>query len=271
MDEFQVAKALLAGEAELLSQEVDSKHLFDLCLQFDRQSTAAAMISSGVPGCCFKGPRSMRPGLAKRTPPNKDQSLKAPSAIRACLCYGSVTCESCSWGFPEEGGLWMEDWDAELRDAKEAAESAAATPVVKALLEAFRSQAVFPGIVTEEAMAYLLDVAILIGDAKLATCCAAHCTRAPLRRWRYHDFTTTSISGKLAAPRMQIRGKGILTAALAAGVGLCGLVGYNERLVQRHEEPVSLLDAIVLSEDSQLWCQVEKFNPHWEPTSSTTY
>ena len=61
VDEFQVAKALLAGEVELLSQEVDSKHLFDLCLKFGHQSTAVAMISYGVPSCVFKGPRSLPP------------------------------------------------------------------------------------------------------------------------------------------------------------------------------------------------------------------
>ena len=54
VDEFQVAKALLAGEAEVLSQEVDSgEHLFDLCCHFGYQSTAAAMIERGVSGCVF--------------------------------------------------------------------------------------------------------------------------------------------------------------------------------------------------------------------------
>ena len=239
VDEFQVAKALLAGEAELLSQEVDGRHLFDLCLQFGHQSTAAALISHGVPGCSFPSFLGMRPPLAKRTCPRNEQSPKPPTAIaeppaqpylRTCLCRGWVTCESCSWGFPEEEGLWMEDWDAKLRDAKEAAEGAAATPVVKAVLEAFRSQAAPPGIVTEEAMAYLLDVAILIGDAKLATCCAAHCTRLPLRRWRHHDFAKTAVDGMFAATRMQIREKGILTAALAADVGLCHLVACYDGL-----------------------------------------
>eukprot|EP00439_Symbiodinium_sp_Y106_P085580 s87_g29.t1 len=60
-DEFQVAKALLESEPELLSQEVDSKHLFGFCLHFGHQSTAAALMSYGVPGCRFKGPRSLPP------------------------------------------------------------------------------------------------------------------------------------------------------------------------------------------------------------------
>ncbi|CAE7445304.1 unnamed protein product [Symbiodinium sp. CCMP2592] len=134
VDEFQVAKALLAGETELLSQEVDGKHLFDLCLQFDRQSTAAAMISYEVPGCCFKGPLGMWPPPTKTCPllRSKGQSPKPTMAtaqppaqpyLRTCLCRGWVTCESCTWGFAEEEGFWMEDWDAELGDAKEAAET----------------------------------------------------------------------------------------------------------------------------------------------------
>ena len=82
----------------------------------------------------------------------------------------------------------MEDSDASLQDAKRAAESSAAKPLVHALLEAFRSQASVDGLATAEAMAYLLDVAILIGDAELARCCARHCTRLPLRRWRGEEL-----------------------------------------------------------------------------------
>ncbi|CAE7771868.1 unnamed protein product [Symbiodinium necroappetens] len=118
---MDVAKCLLAGETELLSQEVDSgEHLFDLCCQFGHESTAAV----------------------------------------------------------EE-------------------------------------------IATAEAMAYLLDVAILIGDAELVRCCAKHCTRWPLRRWRGDELV--KIIEDDFSLRFEIQEKDVLIAALAAGLELCSI------------------------------------------------
>ena len=239
VDEFQVAKALLAGEVELLSQEVDSKHLFELCCHFGHQSTAAALFANGVPGCRFDrkinctsrppklaalmpaapmprapmpprvqamrtAPSSPAAPVMAKSPPSRpipDVSffeaplVKAPpprlgapppfTCDNPCYCAGVATCPCCSWGFLEDEGLWMDDFDASLQDAKNTAEAAAAMPLVRTLLEAFRSQKAGPSTVTEEAMAYLLDVAILLGDAELARCCAKHCTQFPLRRWRF--------------------------------------------------------------------------------------
>ena len=253
VDEFQVAKALLAGEVELVSQEVDSKHLFDLCLQFGHQSTAVAMMSYGVPGCVFKGPRSLPPHAAAPAGAAED------FCHSGCNCRHWVTCIACSWGVPEDEGVWMEDWDASLLDAKNAAESVAAMPLLRTLLEACRSEADCPRIVTEEAMAYLLDVAILVGDTELARCCAKRCTQFPLRRWRFQEFVRIRIKAD-AHPcvRAEIQEEDVLLAALAAGLALHCFSYYDDPW-----EPlclsfsVSILEAIVLSGDAELWRRVQ--------------
>ena len=113
----------------------------------------------------------------------------------------------------------MVDWDAGLLVAKNAAESAAATPLFRTLLEACRSQAGCPGIVTEEAMAYVLDVAILIGDTELARCCAKQCTKFPLRRWRFQDLVRIKADAHPCV-RTEIQEEDVLMAALAAGLKL---------------------------------------------------
>ncbi|CAE7809097.1 retsat, partial [Symbiodinium sp. CCMP2456] len=274
VDEFQVAKALLDGEVELLSQDVDSKHLFDLCLQFGHQNTAVAMMSYGVSGCVFKGPRSL--------PPHASAPAGAAEGFGGvgCNCPHWHTCRACSWGFPEEYGVWMEDWYASLLDAKNAAESAAAMPLFRTLLEACRSEAGCPGILTEEAMPYLLDVAILIGNTELARSCARHCNCFPLRRWRFQDFVgITRIDEQCI--RTEIREKDVLVAALAAGLAIETLTVFHDgrdpsqsdmsdqethdtfSSSQGSEVPMgphsrcltsaSLAEAIVLSGDAQLW------------------
>ena len=253
MDEFQVAKALLTGEADLLSQEVDGKHLFDWCCHFGHQSTAAAMVSFGVQGCVFEGPRSLPlhcSGPVTRPEPRS-------TLFATCRCRGWSTCEKCSWGFPENKGIWVEQWDASLEEAKNAAKSAATIPVVRALLEAFRSQAAVEGIATAEGMAYLLDVAILIGDAEVSRCCAKHCTRWPLRRWRGDELV--GIFEGYPFLRAEIQEKDVLIAAMAAGLELehLNIVVYEEITEEREERIMSLAEAVVLSADAELWCRVE--------------
>ncbi|CAE7445229.1 unnamed protein product [Symbiodinium sp. CCMP2592] len=250
VDEFQVAKALLAGETELLSQEVDSEeHLFDLCCRFGHESTAAAMISYRVPGCVFKGSHRLRPPAVE--PPEPQAVLEHYWDVCECECEDWNTCGSCSWGSSDEqGGLWMENWNASLQDAKNAAESAAAMPLVCALLEAFGSQVASQRIATDEAIAYLLDVAILIGDAELARSCAKHCTRFPLRRWRFQEFVRI-VDDDFPCFRAEILEKDVLIAALAAGLELKQLTNSS------HGDPVSLAEAVVLSGDAELWQRVE--------------
>ncbi|CAE7445280.1 unnamed protein product [Symbiodinium sp. CCMP2592] len=256
VDEFQVAKALLDGETDLLSQEIDSEeHLFVLCCRFGHESTAAAMISYRVPGCVFKGPHSLRrPAVEPHEP---QAGFVGVCWSRKCRDW---SCRCCSWGFPEDAGVWMEDWDASLQNAKSAAESASATPVVRALLEAFRSQVACEGIATEDATAYLLDVAILVGDAELARSCAQHCTRFPLRRWRLDEFVVVPechphyygfrIIKDGPCLQAEILEKDILIAALAAGLEL-------EQLTHGNPDPVSLAEAVVLSADEELWQRIE--------------
>ncbi|CAE7880423.1 unnamed protein product [Symbiodinium sp. KB8] len=247
VDEFQMAKALLVGEVEILSHEVDSQHLFDLCCHFGHQSTALAMLEHGVSGCVFKGPRSFQVPVFTHA----DYRLENFSAAGpGCNCSGWCSCKSCSWGFSAAEGFWMEDWDASLQDAKSAAESAAAKPLVRALLEAFRSQAAVDRIATAEGMAYLLDVAILIGDAELARCCAQHCTRWPLRRWRGEELVRI-MEDDFPCLRAEIWEKDVLVAALAGGLELEHLNSAAWASV------VSLAEAIVLSADAELWHRVQ--------------
>ena len=56
--EFEVAKALLQGHKEKLSQKIPSEaggvHLFDLCLTFGMDNTAFALAESGIPGCVLE-------------------------------------------------------------------------------------------------------------------------------------------------------------------------------------------------------------------------
>ncbi|CAE7389935.1 unnamed protein product, partial [Symbiodinium natans] len=273
VDEFQVAKALLAGEAEILSQEVDGQHLFDLCCHFGCQSTAAAMLTHGVSGCVFRGSSRplAAPDVAKKAPPRLPPSVlpstpappafavakwappmlpftptappprKAPPPACRCLCW--TTCASCSWGFSEDGGVWMWDWDASLLAAKEAAESTAALPVDGALLDAFRSQPGSPALATGEGLAYLLDLAILLGGAELARRCARHCKFFPLRRWRARDFVKLTYSP--VGPHVSIQELDVLMAALAAGVSI-------QHLVVRDFGSVSIGEAIALSGDALL-------------------
>ena len=46
--EFQIAKAIIAGDMQVISHE---PHLFELCLDFNRDDTAMALLTHGVPGC----------------------------------------------------------------------------------------------------------------------------------------------------------------------------------------------------------------------------
>ena len=118
-------------------------------------------------------------------------------------------------------------------------------------MEAFRSQAAVDGIATAEAMAYLLDVAILIGDAELARCCTKHCTRLPLRRWRGHELVRIMVDDDLPCRRAEIREKD----ALAAGLELEHLKLFS--YVMAPGRVISLAEAIVLSADAELRRRVE--------------
>ncbi len=55
VNEFQIAKAVLGGHLESLSQKVPSQwgsvHLFNVCLRFGLHDTAWALAEAGVKGC----------------------------------------------------------------------------------------------------------------------------------------------------------------------------------------------------------------------------
>ena len=187
--------------------------------------------------------------FAPTAPPVKAQPPRISNDCN-CNCYHQITCPSCSSGFSEDDGVWMWDWDVSLQAAKEAAESTAAMPVDGALLEAFRSQGPSPAIVTQEGLAYLLDLAILTGDVELAKCFAKHCSCCPLRRWRVQDFVSITDRPE-ASPIVEIKEQDILVAALAAGVAIQHLI------IRLRPDPVSIGEAIVFSGDAELWRPVE--------------
>ena len=48
--ESKLARAIQAGNTQLLSQKIRENHLFQLCIAFAHFSTAFALVASGVPG-----------------------------------------------------------------------------------------------------------------------------------------------------------------------------------------------------------------------------
>ncbi|CAE7464459.1 unnamed protein product [Symbiodinium natans] len=269
VDEFQVAKALLAGETRLLSQDVGSKHLFDWCLEYGKQSTALAMLFNGVPGCLVKGGHlTLTPpgfsynavGLGALPKARLPKQMKEPFSVADdCCCSGRRrTCPGCSWGFPDHAAVWMEDFDVSVENAKEAAERAAETPLARGLFEALRSKTLHLAKVDEKVMARLLDIALLLGDVELASSCVKSCTCFPLRRWRFRDFVAV-LNDPLPGwrPRIGILQKEILIAALATGVALQHLsASYHFAGVRGS---ILLSEAMALSDAEP--CQVQDLLP----------
>ncbi|CAK9080847.1 Uncharacterized protein SCF082_LOCUS38518 [Durusdinium trenchii] len=156
------------------------------------------------------------------------------------MCHDSwKTCEQCCFGFPVEQGVWMKDWDASLPNAANAARQTAEQPLVRNVLEALRSDSVPQSLaISEEAMANLLDIAILIGDREAAVRCAEQSRLRPLRRWSWKGIFHLyrwAFGGVTAARdniwlysyvyRLELGDRGMLLAALSAGVELQGLLG----------------------------------------------
>ena len=182
VNEFQVAKSLLAGEIDILGQEIQdldsNEHLFNLCMAYGLDDTARALVTHGVPGCLVQqkhlGPFAW--------------FQNASAACRSCG-RSWRTCEECCWGFDPESGCWMQDWAAGFRDVQECARKAAEKPLTQALFQALRSGSPLPGVeLTDVAMARLLDIAILTGDEKMALSCIKRGQQRPLRRWRLDHF-----------------------------------------------------------------------------------
>ena len=233
--EFQVAKALLEGRQNLLSQEVPSQwgpvHLFDLCLTFGHVDTALAMAESGVQGCRLAAYHLKR-NWSEPIDYDGDVSdgIFYWAACKSCY-YKWETCQKCCFGFPTEQGVWMNDWDVKPEEAANAAWSTVEQPLVSATLEVLRSGASLPFDVSEEAMAHLLDIAILTGNKEAAKCCADLTKQRPLRRWSFWSFVWEDSSFRLHID------SACLLAALSAGAELQDLTDGG----------LSLREAVVLS------------------------
>ncbi|CAE7407275.1 unnamed protein product [Symbiodinium sp. CCMP2592] len=223
VNEFQIAKALLAEHTELLSQEVDSRHLFTMCMQFGHEETAAEMLRQGVPGCKVEafhlGPYALQPKFIGEP--------LAVSLREGCACrLRWTTCRSCSWGFDPGSGVWMQDWYATVEDAQWFAQEAAARPLFRTIAEALRSGHGIPDSLTDSAKARVLDIAVLVGDVNLVHR-AKLIQRRPLRRWRWQDFIYMSkdLLVGWVQDGLDVREPDILEAALIAGNSFEGLEG----------------------------------------------
>lgn len=204
--EFEVAKALLHGHKEQLSQKIPSEsgevHLFDLCLTFGMDNTAFALAEAGVPGCVLEAHHlDLGSYLPSTLPtfwpplPSKPPAVKAlPLALgryRGCDCWEQETCHYCTWGFPVDQGIWMTDWNLRLLDARSAAIKAMRKPLVLRVMGAIMSDIDLPFQVSQKCAARLLDIAILSGNKEAAAALARKNPVRPLRRWSISDMFGT--------------------------------------------------------------------------------
>jgi len=224
--EFHLGGALRDGNQDLLGQTLPSQWgdvgLFDLCLRFGHFDTAWAMAERGVEGCRLEAYH------LKRDCHDRD--------IDWWGCGNCIddweTCEQCCFGFPVEQGIWMTDWNSNLSNAAEAARRTAEQPLVRTVLEVLRSKAVPHALaISDEAMTHLLDIAVLIGDREAAVRCAERSRLRPLRRWSWEEIFRTYFDPcsdletkmRLRSGFLELRDRGMLLAALSAGVELQGL------------------------------------------------
>ena len=295
--EFQVAEALLEGRQEQLSQEVPSQwgpvHLFDLCLTFGHVYTAVAMAQRGIEGCRLEAYHLKRvwsdpPFSYEKSAFEYDDSEDGDDSdddpesesgddrvYPACFTckMGWVACYRCCFGFPPNQGVWMKDWDVHLEDASMAAEQTAEQPLVRFTLEALHKGASLPFAVSEQAMAHLLDLAILTGNKEAAKRCVEQSKLRPLRRWSWDGLFDSplgkrggacNLSGNyslwIASMRLEVRDQALLLAALSAGVKLQGLRGrfdYNY-----HYPELTFREAVSFS--TSPWADFAELLPHEE-------
>ena len=234
-----VSPIVCSSVQELLSRLVPSQwgfvHLFDLCLWFGHVDTALALALNGVVGCKLEEHH-----LGALT----DVSDAPPTWIHwhGCGCEGWETCSRCCWGFPVDNGVWMRDWDGDLKTAKEHARKVAKTPLVSGILQSFCRDEVLPFTMSDEAAARLLDIAILCGNFKAAANLAKTFSVRPLRRW---------MGGELL-PRDRLP---MLSAALLAGADFQDLhVKYST-----DGDEVPLLRWAALRLGSEDWQQLGPF------------
>ena len=251
VNEFQIAQALLEGHTEVLSQEVESQHLFTLCMQFGHEETAAEMLRQGVPGCKVEafhlGPYALHPMFGSEP--------LAFSLSQGCACRKKwTTCSSCCWGFDPSTGVWMQDWYATIEDAHRFARHAAARPLFRVIAEALKSDHGMPDSqLTVSAQARVLDIAVLVGDVNLVHR-AKLIQRRPLRRWRWQDFVfvSTDLLVGWVQDYIHVREPShLLETALIAGASFEDLEGGQSY----YRTP--LREAVAVSQDPEVWNAVK--------------
>ena len=265
--EFTIGEALRGGEKELellsnamIPSQWGPMHVFDLCVSFGHFETARVMAQRGVKNCMLLETHLER------------NSWGPNASCYRCRDDCSQTCDECCFGFPVEQGRWMKDWNVDLEDAIPAAQQTAKKPVVRFILDALSSGCPLPFAISEEAMAHLLDLAILTGDKEAAVCCAKQSKLRPLRRWSSGSFfRACPIHARMCALNETesihldslyhaLKEEEVLVAALSAGVDLEGLffeadMNYHRPLALR----LSLPEAVAVSASS--WSTFDKLLP----------
>lgn len=247
--EFQVAKALLDGRMDLsarLPSQWGDVGLFELCLSFGLLDTAWAL-AERVPGCVLDLDHL---GSYAEVEPQV-HGIDAWEADR-CRCDGRESresCEYCCFGFQIPKGVWMRDAHADL----EAARKAANRRWLRRIVPYLKLGHALPLTLTPKAIARLLDMAVLTGDAEAAGELSKRCEVWPLRRYRAQDlFRRTPVEG------VELVNPALVLAALAAGVDFT--------LFWKGEwEPLPFRVAVALS--GQRWSHFASFLPPttWVP------
>ena len=248
--------------SELVPSQWGLVHLFDLCLWFGYIDTALALAVHGVMGCKLEDHNLGPLPDASDAEPSRPDSPWALYSHGGCNCGGWEICSRCCWGFPVDNGIWMNDWEADLRDAAEAAQEAAEMPLVNGILEIASRDEVLSLTMSDEASARLLDIAILCGNSKAAANLAKASAIRPLRRWRGHGLWWLD-------DHLQV-----FSAALLAGADFQDLHVPHRKPVNPlldipsvyplREIPLLLLAA--LDFNSEYWQQLESFyrpKPRW--------
>eukprot|EP00438_Fugacium_kawagutii_P007650 Skav216803 [mRNA] locus=scaffold2110:93495:99509:- [translate_table: standard] len=297
--EFHIAKVLLEGRhkehwgegrAERVGDRVPSQWgpvtIFDLCAWFGLYDTTLALADHGVGGCTVE---------EHHFGPYAEYSKE--DLVR---CADMCACGYCCFGWPVDKGIWMQDWDVPFEDAVEAAERAAERCLCSILLEMIHSGEELPFNFSTDAMARLLDIAILIGDEEscamildaafawlrewqyvcrrkptlllsavetdsdetqeAAAYLSRNCPAGPLRRWTGTDLFE-SVTKDFA------KYSKVLIAALQAGADFEGVQGssvFGKNLVygwERRDVEMPLRVALFLQLEISQWQQLEEFFP----------
>lgn len=231
VNEFQIAKAVLGGQLESLSQKVPSQwgsvHLFNVCLRFGLHDTAWALAEAGVKGCILES--------SHLTLSTTGTELAVPPGFagRCCKCSWYELCGKCTWGFPvvRKRTVWMGDFNAKMADAE--AEAGKVVRKHEAFLDRIVSSIEFnkaiPFTITPQAMARLLDIYILCPGNHEVLTFSRYSPVRPLRRWRSGD-----LFGFSSSYEFQLRYIDQMIAALVSGANFRLKIQNNAELPLTH-------------------------------------